>query len=209
MQPIAICFHDPEGIRTYPETSIIPLMPGVCSVTYEPCHVTALLPNGQEVKFDPSIHGHLLPYVPRDPWRTNEPGCPYLTTISSMQWVPYNLEELRERWAASVQKETTVSRFRGTPGVREDFLLTYDTSVGPFSSEYGDRWCHKFYDKKDRFIWWTDKLLNIIPTEQRYIRATVSKHERYEGIEVTTLTRCSPLKGEAKLTITPEGAKDD
>jgi len=204
MQPIALCFHDPLGIRIYPETQVLPLMPGVCSLTYEQCHITALLADGREVKYDPTLHGHLLPPYQYPQWWTDEPGCPYLTELSKLPWAPYDFGELQARWAQGVQKESNISRHRGTVGKREDFLLTYVSSSGPYESEYGVSWRHEFIDKKDKFIWWTGTRLDIIPTEQRNIRATVKAHDTYGGEEITVLTRCSALKGERKLTIPNE-----
>lgn len=211
--PVAVCFHDPLGMFTVPETTVVPSMPGLCSVTLETKHVTLLYPDGTETEVTPETYVAVLGDSYRDMtreagWHDDRPSCPYLTALSKLPYYPstrYTWENLALRWQTAAE----LPQHRGTPGARSEFDLTYVESFGPFESEWGVSYRHEFLDKKDKFVWWTGKELDIIPSETRRVKATVKKHEFVKGSPVTELARVSPMKGERKLTREPESTGSD
>lgn len=210
MNPVAVCFHDPLGRFTVPEVSVVPSMPGLCSDTFEYRYITLLYDDGSETEVDPAAYTALVSADPEaSGWADDRPSCPYLTALSRMPHYPairYSKAALAARWSAEAEAAAGRPRHRGTPGQREEFDLTYVESFGPFESEWGVSYRHEFLDKIDRFVWWTGKELDIIPSETRRVKATVKKHEFVKGTPVTELARVSPLKGERKLTREPESS---
>lgn len=201
--PVAVVFHDPLGMFTVPEVPVAPLMPGVCSVTFETKWITLLYPDGTETEVNDRDYCALVPAGATGAWFDDRPSCPYLTALSKVPHYPatrYTYEELSRRWTTAAE----LPQHRGVPGQRSEFDLTYVESFGPFESEWGVSYRHEFLDKKDKFVWWTGKELDIIPSETRRVKATVKKHEFFKGTPVTELARVSPLKGERKLTKEPE-----
>jgi hypothetical protein len=201
--PIAVCFHDPLGMFTVPATDVAPSMPGLCSRTFEQKWVTLLYPDGTETEVNDRDYCALVTEGKTGAWFDDRPSCPYLTALTKLPWFPktrYTYEDLAHRWSTAA----ALPQHRGTPGVRSEFDLTYVESFGPFESEWGVSYRHEFLDQKDKFVWWTGKELDIIPSETRRVKATVKKHEFFKGSPVTELTRVSPIKGERKLTKEPE-----
>lgn len=203
--PIAVCFHDPVGgTFTVPEVSVAPALPGVCRVTLEQAYVTFLYEDGSETAYAETegakeTYEALVTDGVSDSWWDDRPSCPYLTALAKVPRAPGTFGELMRRWSEEAKTAEGRSKHRGTVKARAEFALTYTGTSGPYESEWGVSYRHEFADGADKFVWWTGKELDLIPSETRTVKATVKQHDFYRGERITVLTRVSPLKGENKL----------
>lgn len=208
--PVAIVFYDPQGTFTIPPTEVKPVCPGLCSVTFEQQYITQLYVDGHETKVTEEAYRSLVPETPQFAFYDARPSCPYLTALSRLPYLPQGYSEgLAARWDIEATRAAGQPRHLGTPGVRQEFTVTYVSTYGPHVSEYGESWCHTFLQNNDKLIWWTGAQLDIIPGETRTIKATVKKHDYDKGVPVTQLSRCAPLKGERKLTLAVDTQVDE
>jgi hypothetical protein len=95
------------------------------------------------------------------------------------------------------KKERQASNFIGTVGKRETFELVY-LKHWSFDSMYGTVRYYKFHQNGNVVIWKTGKGLGFEVGKTYKMKATVKKHDYYNDIKQTVLTRAK-VEGEAEL----------
>jgi len=121
--------------------------------------------------------------------------------------IPYykrHLEQTIERTAQyDKDKEST---HVGTVGKREDFILTLTKMLPLEGGQYGPTYLHKFRDQDGNVVsWFSSKMYFDTPSdngnvsealtegETYTLKATVKKHDDYQGIPQTLITRAKIL----------------
>lgn len=127
--------------------------------------------------------------------------------------IPYYKRHLEYRIEAELKidsdKECT---HVGTVGTREDFILTLTKMLPLEGGQYGPTYLHKFRDQDGNIVSWFSSNLNQIIPEQAdrealtegdtyNIKATVKKHDEYQGVPQTLITRAK-IQGTVKKDLT-------
>jgi hypothetical protein len=95
------------------------------------------------------------------------------------------------------------SEWFGAVKDREVYDLTLTRIVGPITGEWGDRFGYFFKatGTENIAVWWTGGEPGVEIGENAEFRATISKHDEYQGVKQTILSRVSkvdPVAEEAK-----------
>lgn len=109
--------------------------------------------------------------------------------------IAYMKEKEMEAAKKKEQEKAVVSEYVGTVKKRENFNVTLDNII-TVESYYGDTYIHKFTDTNgNQLVWFGSKRLRDEDGEiiengtQVQVKATVKKHEEYNGIKQTTVNR--------------------
>ena len=108
----------------------------------------------------------------------------------------YLREQERDLYLA---KERKTSNHVGTIGKRQDFALELLKAIEiDNDSRFGPSTLYKFTDVDgNRFTWFASgayPLGDVMAGAEVKIKATVKKHDEYQGVKQTTLTRCKLLE---------------
>lgn len=78
--------------------------------------------------------------------------------------------------------------------------LTLTDVLGPFSGEWGDRWGFKFVVEGtcNVLMWWSGKKPPMEKGQTAEVKFTVDKHEVYEGVNQTKISRLNSVKEEVE-----------
>ena len=102
-----------------------------------------------------------------------------------------HIEKLAE---ASRDKSSRVNEHFGTPGVREEFTLKFESSRAFDSEQWGTRYMVKFTSAGRTAIWWTGNHDDFEKDVEYVVKATVKGHGDYKGWKQTDLSRVTVLR---------------
>lgn len=102
--------------------------------------------------------------------------------------IPYYLRELTRR----VEREQVAeSHYFGVVGERIDLYVTV-ARVHTFDGQYGTTFVHKFVTREgNQATWFASNNPELMIGQEYFVTAGVKKHEEYQGIKQTILTRVS------------------
>lgn len=87
-----------------------------------------------------------------------------------------------------VDEEFANSEYVGTVGTKIELDVEV-SSIGGYSSYYGDGHIYTFNNNGNELVWFTASNPHMDEGKQYHIIATVKKHEEYKGTKQTTITR--------------------
>lgn len=138
------------------------------------------------------------------------------------------LERLKNRVSSTVTKATAEQEERDGPRCKSDHLFVAEAEVaaqlaeddgtgkvkkprvearltlvdvlGPFAGEWGDRWAYKYHQEGtcNVLMWWTSSKSPVEKGQTDLLKFTVDKHEVYEGVKQTKITRVTTVKAEVE-----------